>query len=85
MTASRPLTVREHTAIRLAARRYKYEGARETDVLHELGMTATRFWQYVNALIDRPEAVAAYPVDVRRLVRLREQRKAQRSPRRIPA
>ncbi len=73
------LTVKQHTALRLASKRYKFEGARETDVMVELGMTITRFWQFVNALLDNPEALAAHPVEVGRLRRLRDQRRAARS------
>ena len=76
------LTVRDHTALRLAAARFKYEGARASAIHEQLSMTPTRFAQYVGALLDRPDALAAYPSEVRRLRRLREQRQAQRSSRR---
>ena len=72
------LTVRDHMALRLASARYKYEAVRDADALEQLSMSPTRFWQYVNALIDRPDAVAAYPQDVRRLRRLRDQRRRAR-------
>lgn len=72
-------------AIRLAATRYKFEGARETDVRDELGLSITRFWAYVNSLLERPDVLAAYPVEVRRLQRLRDLRRRQRSLRRVPA
>ncbi len=76
------LTIRESMALELAAQRFKFEGARETRVLDELGMTITRFHQVVGALLDRPDAWAAYPVDVARLRRLRDQRRAARDNRR---
>lgn len=72
------LTVRDHMAIRLAAARYKFEGARATAVREELRMSAPRFWQYVNALLDDPAALEAYPLDVRRLRRLRDARRRAR-------
>lgn len=73
------LTVRDHMALRLASARYKYQGARDTDVLEQLAMTPTIFWRHVNQLLDRPEALAAYPLDVRRLRRLRDQRRRLRA------
>lgn len=77
------LSVRDHMAIRLAASHYKFPGARESDVFEQLGMTATRFWQHVHALLESPEALAAYPLEVRRLRRLRDARQRQRSSRRL--
>ena len=73
------LTVRESMAITLAARRYKHGGAKDSDILDQLGMTPTRFWQYVNALLDRPDVLAAYPSEVKRLQRLRDQRRRARA------
>lgn len=72
------MTVREHMAIALATRHFKFEGARETDAREQLGMSATRFWQYVNALLDRPDVLAAYPREVYRLQRLRDLRRRRR-------
>jgi hypothetical protein len=65
--------------------RWKYVGAKETAILDQFGMTATRYYQALNSLIDRPQALAADPTLVNRLRRLRDARKAQRSTRRIPA
>jgi hypothetical protein len=41
-------------------------------------MPETRYYQLLNALIDRPEALAADPVTVGRLRRLRDLRAARR-------
>lgn len=71
--------VREHMAIQLAAAHYKFAGARETDMRDQLGMSAPRFWQYVNALLERPDVLAAYPREVHRLLRLRDQRRRARA------
>lgn len=73
------LSVRDHMAIQLATRQYKFLGARETDMREQLGWSATVFWQRVNALIERPEALAAYPMEVRRLRRLRDLRRRARA------
>jgi hypothetical protein len=77
------ITVREHKAIQLAAATYRYPAAREADVLELLGWSPTVFWAVVHALIDRPDVLAAYPIECRRLQRLRESRRRQRSARRV--
>jgi hypothetical protein len=73
------LTVRDHMTIRLAAAHYKFPAARETDALEQLGWTATIFWRHVNRLLDDPEALATYPLEVKRLRRLRDARRRLRA------
>ena len=46
-------------------------------------MPSPRYYQVLNALIDRPEALEADPLLVRRLRRLRASRQRQRSARRL--
>ena len=46
-------------------------------------MSATRYYQVLNALIDRPEALVADPLLVRRLRRMRAERQRARSARRL--
>jgi hypothetical protein len=62
---------------------WKYAGAKESAVREQFGMSATRYYQVLNVLIDRPEALAADPLLVRRLRRLRAHRQHQRSARRL--
>src|SRR5215216_5537545 len=62
---------------------WKYAGAKETAVREQFDMSATRYYQVLNALIDRPEALEADPLLVRRLRRLRAARQRQRSARRL--
>ena len=62
---------------------WKYAGAKEAAVREKFDMSATRYYQVLNALIDRPEALEADPLLVRRLRRLRAQRQRQRSARRL--
>lgn len=77
------LTVADHMTLRLAAAPYRYPAARESDVHHHLGMTAPVFWRHVDRLLDRPEVLAAYPTDVRRLQRIRASRRRARSSNRL--
>lgn len=62
---------------------WKYAGAKETAVREKFDMSSTRYYQVLNALIDRPEALEADPLLVRRLRRLRSARQRQRSARRL--
>ncbi|SDT63983.1 DUF3263 domain-containing protein [Jiangella sp. DSM 45060] len=64
---------------------WKYPGAKEQAVRSELGMSATRYYQVLNALIDRPEALAHDPLLVRRLRRQRARRLRTRSGRPLAA
>jgi hypothetical protein len=62
---------------------WKYAGAKEQAVRELFDMSATRYYQVLNALIDTPEALAADPMLVKRLRRLRAGRQRQRSARRL--
>ncbi|WGL50624.1 DUF3263 domain-containing protein [Nocardioides sp. BP30] len=62
---------------------WKYSGAKEAAVREKFDMSSTRYYQILNELIDRPEALAVDPLLVRRLRRLRAARKRQRSARRL--
>jgi len=62
---------------------WKYAGAKEQAVRDLFEMSATRYYQVLNALIDRPEALAADPMLVKRLRRLRAARQRARSARRL--
>ena len=73
------MTDDERTAITLAAAHYRYAAIRETRALEQLGMPASRYWQFVDSLIDRADVVAEMPVEVNRLRRLREARAKARS------
>lgn len=55
-------------------RRYRHQGAKEQAVRDELGLSAARYHQLLNALLDDPAALAADPVLVNRLRRLRHAR-----------
>jgi hypothetical protein len=60
---------------------WRQPGAKEREILETLGLSATRYYQLLNELIDRPEAVAFDPVLVTRLRRQRSRRQRIRSPR----
>lgn len=62
---------------------WKFAGAKEQAVREKFDMSSTRYYQVLNALLDRPEALEHDPLLVRRLRRLRAQRQRQRSARRL--
>ena len=62
---------------------WKFAGAKEQAVREKFDMSSTRYYQVLNALIDRPEALEHDPLLVRRLRRLRASRQRQRSARRL--
>ena len=62
---------------------WTYAGAKEQAIRDQFQMSATRYYQVLNALIDRPEALAHDPLLVKRLRRLRAARQRARSARRL--
>ena len=81
--AAEDLSDRDREILEFERQWWKYAGAKETAVREKFDMSATRYYQVLNALIDRPEALAADPLLVRRLRRLRAARQRQRSARRL--
>lgn len=61
---------------------WKYAGAKEQAIRELFAMSATRYYQILNTLIDRPEALAYDPMLVKRLRRMRSSRQRARSARR---
>ena len=62
---------------------WKYAGAKEQAIKELFNMSATRYYQVLNALIDSSEALEADPMLVKRLRRLRASRQRARSARRM--
>jgi len=62
---------------------WKYSGAKEQAVRELFEMSATRYYQVLNALIDSPDALAHDPMLVKRLRRMRATRQRARSARRL--
>ncbi|WP_067681693.1 DUF3263 domain-containing protein [Nocardia miyunensis] len=62
---------------------WKYAGAKEEAIRELFGMSATRYYQVLNAVVDKPEALVADPMLVKRLRRLRASRQKARAARRL--
>lgn len=77
------LSERDQEILAFERQWWKYAGAKEQAIRELFDMSATRYYQVLNALIDRPEALAVDPMLVKRLRRLRSARQRARSARRL--
>src|ERR1700749_1590420 len=77
------LTRRDREILAFERQWWKYAGATEQAIRELFDMSATRYYQVLNALIDTPAALSADPMLVKRLRRLRASRQRQRSARRL--
>lgn len=62
---------------------WKYAGLKEQAIRDKFDMSATRYYQVLNALIDREDALAHDPLVVKRLRKMRAARQRSRSARRL--
>ena len=62
---------------------WKYAGAKEQAIRELFAMSATRYYQVLNALIDSPAALAHDPMLIKRLRRMRTTRQRARTARRL--
>ncbi|MGQ2910256.1 DUF3263 domain-containing protein [Aeromicrobium sp.] len=62
---------------------WQFAGAKEQAIREKFDMSATRYYQLLNALMDSDDALAFDPLLVKRLRRLRAQRQRSRSARRL--
>ena len=75
------LSRRDHEMLLFERQWWRRAGAKETAIRDLFGVPPTRYYQVLNALVDRPEALATDPLLVRRLRRLRSARQQKRSSR----
>jgi uncharacterized protein DUF3263 len=77
------LTLREQEILAFERQWWKAAGAKDQAIRELFAMTPTRYYQLVNRLMDKPEAMRADPMLVKRLRRLRSGRQRARSAKRI--
>ncbi len=58
---------------------WKYAGAKDSAIKELFQISAKEYYELLNNLIDRPDAMAAAPLLIKRLRRLREARITSRS------
>lgn len=77
-TAPVGLTEREQRILAFEAQWWKHAGAKEQAIRDTFGLSATRYYQLLNVLLDHPAALAAEPMLIGRLRRLRSSRARNR-------
>ncbi len=64
---------------------WKHAGVKEQAIKERFGMSATKYYQVLNELLENPAALAHDPILVKRLKRLRTYRQRQRVARLLGA
>lgn len=77
------LSERDQAILEFERHWYRFPGAKEQGIREQFDMSAVRYYQILNALIDTEEALRHDPLLVKRLRRLRDQRQKRRSASRL--
>ena len=77
------ISERDRAMLSMERQWWQFAGVKEQRIREEFDCSATRYYQDLNALIDRDDVLAHDPLLVKRLRRLRAQRQRSRSPRRL--
>lgn len=72
------LSERDMAVLALERRPWPGPGAKERAVREQLGMSPTRYYQLLSALLDDPRALAHDPLTVNRLRRVRQSHRDNR-------
>jgi hypothetical protein len=81
--AAERLDERDRAILDFERQWWKYAGAKESAVRDLFDMSAARYYQVLNALIDSEAALAYDPMLVKRLRRMRTARQRERTTRRL--
>ena len=77
------LTERELAILDFERHWWKHAGSKEVTIKELFDLNPARYYELLNAVIDRPEALAADAMLVKRLLRMRDARTRDRSARRL--
>jgi hypothetical protein len=83
MPSGDTLSDRDRSILEFERQWWKYAGAKEQAIRDLFDMSATRYYQVLNTLLDNPAALEADPMLVKRLRRMRAARQRARSARRL--
>ncbi|MFJ6012952.1 DUF3263 domain-containing protein [Streptomyces sp. NPDC092952] len=72
------LSERDRAVLAVERQSWSGPGAKERAIREQLGISPTRYYQLLNALLDDHRALAEDPVTVNRLRRIRDARRARR-------
>jgi len=79
----RELSAEDRAILEFERESWRSRTPKERAVRENLGLSATRYYQLLNGLLDRPDALAFDPMLVGRLRRLRDARRRIRFSRRF--
>lgn len=82
---SAPLSERDVAILDFERSWWKHAGVKEQAIRERFDMSATRYYQLLNELLENPAALAHDPILVKRLKRLRTYRQRQRVARLLGA
>lgn len=77
------LTQRELDVLDFERQWWKHAGAKEHAIRERFGLSPTRYYQILNRLLEKQEAMRADPMLVKRLRKLRTSRQRTRAARRL--
>ncbi|MEV0203117.1 DUF3263 domain-containing protein [Nonomuraea sp. NPDC050691] len=83
LTPPAELTSRERDLLAFERQWWRHAGAKEQAIKETFGFSATRYYQLLGELIDKPAALEQDPMLVKRLRRLRAGRQRDRAARRL--
>ncbi|MFD5031503.1 DUF3263 domain-containing protein [Streptomyces sp. NPDC058220] len=72
------LSERDRAVLAMERRGWPGPGAKERAIREQLGLSPTRYYQLLTALLDDPRAAEHDPVTVNRLRRIRDERRERR-------
>ena len=78
MLVGMELTPRERAILDLERSWWAQPGSKEQAIREQLGLSATRYYQLLAELLDNDDALAHDPLVIRRLRRVRDQRRRAR-------
>jgi hypothetical protein len=81
--AGTSLSDRDREIIAFERQWWKYAGSKEQAIKELFDVSSTRYYQVLNALLDNPDALAADPMLIKRLRRMRASRQRARTSRRL--
>lgn len=73
-----PLSDDQRALLAFERQWWKHPGAKEQAIRDTFGISPTRYYQRLNALLDSPVAEQTDPMTVHRLRRLRDERRRRR-------
>ncbi|MET9484171.1 DUF3263 domain-containing protein [Streptomyces sp. NPDC006638] len=78
MPPASDLSERDRAVLAMERRGWPGPGAKERAIREDLGLSPTRYYQVLSALLDDPRALAHDPITVNRLRRVRTARRDRR-------